>query len=159
MGTGDTVGLAFGGFDDQVDAAVVSEGLVQLEGEGLTLADDGGGGGILHPQEGGRHENRLSAAGDNPVVQAGEEVGTGNLCSGTEDTAALLGEGKFVPGKDVVVRKSLPHSGQSLENTLYLGLVGSADGSAVSAVADVLPVLHLGGGHALGAAAHLLEGD
>ena len=37
MGAGDTVGLAFGGLDDQVDAAVVGEGLVQLEGEGVTL--------------------------------------------------------------------------------------------------------------------------
>ena len=40
MGAGHTVGLAFGGLDDQVDAAVVGEGLVQLEGEGLTLADE-----------------------------------------------------------------------------------------------------------------------
>ena len=35
---GDTVGLAFGGLDHQEDAAVVGEGLVKLEGEGLTLA-------------------------------------------------------------------------------------------------------------------------
>ena len=40
MGAGHTVGLAFGGLDDQVDTAVVGEGLVQLEGEGLTLADE-----------------------------------------------------------------------------------------------------------------------
>ncbi len=40
MGAGHTVRLAFGGLDDQVDAAVVGEGLVQLEGEGLTLADE-----------------------------------------------------------------------------------------------------------------------
>ena len=40
MGAGHTVRLAFGGLDDQVDAAVVGEGLVQLEGEGLTLAHE-----------------------------------------------------------------------------------------------------------------------
>jgi hypothetical protein len=43
MGTGDTVGLAFGGFDDQEDSAVVGEGLVEFEGEGITLAYDGAG--------------------------------------------------------------------------------------------------------------------
>jgi len=41
---GDTVGLTFGGFDDQEDAAVVGEGLVEFEG--VTLAHDGGGGGF-----------------------------------------------------------------------------------------------------------------
>lgn len=40
VGTGYAVGLAFGGFDDQVNTAVVGEGLVQLEGEGLTLAHE-----------------------------------------------------------------------------------------------------------------------
>lgn len=42
MGAGDTDGLAFSGFDDQKDAAVVSKGLVEFEGEGVTLALDGG---------------------------------------------------------------------------------------------------------------------
>jgi len=79
VGAGDTVGLAFGGFDDQEDAAVVGEGLVELEGEGVTLAHDGGGGRILHTQEGRRNENRLAAAGDDPVVQTGEQVGAGDL--------------------------------------------------------------------------------
>ena len=128
MGTGDTVGLAFGCFDDQEDTAVVGEGLVEFEGEGVTLAHDGGGGGVLYAQEGGRYENRLAAAGDDSVVQAGEQVGAGDLGAGAEDTAALLGEGQLVPGKDVVVREGLPHSGKPLEDALYLGLVGSADG-------------------------------
>ena len=158
MGTGDTVGLAFGGFDDQEDAAVVGEGMVELEGEGVTLAHDGGGGRVLHAHEGGRYENRLSAASDNPVVQAGEQVGAGDLGTGAENTAALLGEGQFVPGEDVVVREGLPHGGEPLEVALDLGLVGSADGAAVSAVADVLLVLYLSGSHALGGSAHLLEG-
>ena len=48
VGTGDTVGLAFGGLDHQEDAAVVGEGLVELEG--VTLVDDGGGGGVLYAQ-------------------------------------------------------------------------------------------------------------
>ena len=38
MGAGHTVGLTFGGLNHEVDAAVIGEGLVQLEGEGLTLA-------------------------------------------------------------------------------------------------------------------------
>ena len=42
-----TVGLAFGGLNDQEDAAVVGEGLVVLEGEDISLAHDGGGGGLL----------------------------------------------------------------------------------------------------------------
>ena len=79
VGAGDTVGLAFGGLDDQEDAAVVGEGMVELEGEGVTLADDGSGGGILHAQEGGRYENRLAAAGDDPVVQAGDRRAPGRL--------------------------------------------------------------------------------
>ena len=44
VGAGDTVGLAFGGLDHQEDTAVVGQGLVQLEGEGVTLARDGGSG-------------------------------------------------------------------------------------------------------------------
>ena len=40
MGAGHTVGLAFGGLDDQVDATVVSEGMVQLEGEDLALLEN-----------------------------------------------------------------------------------------------------------------------
>ena len=115
MGAGDTVGLAFGGLDYQEDAAVVGESLVELEGEGVTLADDGGGGGILHAQEGGRYENRLAAAGNDPVVQAGEQVGAGDLGTGAEDTAALLGESQLVPGVDVVIREGLPHGSEPLE--------------------------------------------
>ena len=38
VGTGNTVGLAFGSLDDQVDAAVVSGSLVQSKGEGPALA-------------------------------------------------------------------------------------------------------------------------
>ena len=84
VGAGDTVGLAFCGLDHQEDTAVVGEGLVELEGEGVTLADDGGGGGVLYAQEGGRYENRLAAAGDDLVVQAGEQVGAGDLGTGSK---------------------------------------------------------------------------
>ena len=38
MSTAYAVGLTFGGLDDQIDAAVVGEDLVQLEGEDITLA-------------------------------------------------------------------------------------------------------------------------
>ena len=48
-GAGHTVGLALGGLDDEIQAAVVGRLLVQLEGEGLTLAYDGGAGGIRGP--------------------------------------------------------------------------------------------------------------
>lgn len=116
MGAGDTVGPAFDGFDHQEDAAVVGEGLVEFKGEGVILADDGGGGGVLYAQEGGRYETRLAAAGDDPVVRAGKQVGTG-----AEDTAALLGEGQFVPGKDVVVREGLPYGGEE-SRFCYLAL-------------------------------------
>ena len=159
MGAAHAVGLPFGGLDDQVDTAVVGQSLVQLEGEGFTLAYDGGAGGVLHTQEGGRHENRQAAASDDPVVQAGEQVGSGDFGAGAQDAAALLAECQFVPGKQIVVGQRLPHRGEALENALDFGLVGSADGAAVTTVTDILPVLHLCGGYALGAAAHLLEGD
>ena len=81
VGAGDTVGLPFSGLNHQENAAVIGEGLVKLEGEGVTLVDDGVGGGVLYAQEGGRHENRLAAAGDDPVVPAGEQVGGGDLSS------------------------------------------------------------------------------
>ena len=159
VGTGYAIGLAFGGLDDQEDTAVVSELLVQLEGEGVTLADDGGAGGILHTHQLGRVHLGLAAASDDPVVQAGEQVGSGDLGLGAEDAAAFLREGQLVPGEDLGGGQRLPHGGQTLEHTLDLGLVGGTYGATVTAVADVLAALHLCSGHALGAAAHLLEGD
>ena len=102
VGAGDTVGLAFGGLDHQEDAAVVGEGLVQFEGEGLTLAYDGGAGGVLHTDELGRSHGGLAAAGDDPVVETGEQVGAADLGLGAQDAAAFLREGQFVPGEDVV---------------------------------------------------------
>lgn len=155
----DAIGLAFGGLNHEVDATVVSEDLVQLEGEGVTLTHDGGAGRILHARERRRNNHQLAAASDNPVVQAGEQVRPRNLGAGAQDAAALLGKREFVPGKDLLIGERLPHRGQALENTLDLGLVRGPDGTAISAVADVLAILHLGCGHALGAAAHLLEGD
>ena len=92
MGAGDTVGLAFGGLDDQEDATVVGKGLVQLEGEGLTLADDGGAGGVLHTDELGRSHGGLATAGDDPVVETVEQVGAADLGIGAQDAAAFLRE-------------------------------------------------------------------
>ena len=97
MGAGDAIGLTFGGLDDQEDAAVVGESLIQLEGKGVTLAHDGGGGRVLNSHESRGRGHRGTATGDNPVVETGEQVGTGNLGSGTEDATALLAEGKLVP--------------------------------------------------------------
>ena len=159
VSTAHTVGLTFGSLDDQEDAAVVGKSLVELEGEGVTLAHDGCAGRVLHAEQRGRGGLRRAAAGDNPVVETGEEVGTRDLALGAQDGTGLLREGELVPGEDLVVREGLPHGGQTLEHTLDLGLVGGTDTAAVSAVADILAVLHFGCGHALGAAAHLLEGD
>jgi len=86
---GVAVRLTLGGLDDQIDAAIVGQRLIQLEGEGVTLAHDGGAGGVLDAQEGRRDNHRLAAAGDNPVVQAGEQVGSGDLGAGAQDAAAL----------------------------------------------------------------------
>ena len=71
VGAGDTVGLAFGGLDDQEDAAVVGEGLVQREGECFTLADDGGAGGVLHTDELGRSHGGLASSSGVPMYGAG----------------------------------------------------------------------------------------
>ncbi len=156
---GHTVRLTLGGLDNQIDAAIIGQRLIQLEGEGVTLAHDGGAGGVLDAQEGRRDNHRLAAASDNPVVQAGEQVGSGDLGAGAKDAAALLRERELVPRENVLVGEGLPHGGQTLENTLDLGLVLGPDRTAIAAIADVLAVLHLCGRYALGAAAHLLEGD
>ena len=159
MSAAHAVGLAFGGLNDQEDTAVVGEGLVQLEGEGVALAHDGGRGRVLYAEQRRRSGLGLAAAGDDPVVETGEEVGTRDLALGTQDAAGLLAEGELVPRQDLVVGQRLPHGGEALENALDICLVAGTDTAAVSAVADVLAVLHFGCGHALGAAAHLLEGD
>ena len=156
---GHTIGLAFGGLDHEEDAAVVNQGLVQLEGEGVALTHDGGAGGILHTHERGRSDGGGTAAGYDPVVQAGEQVGAGNLGLGAKDAAALLRESELIPRENLLVAEALPHSGELLEDTFDLGLVSGTDGAAISAVADVLTALHFCSSHALGAAAHLLEGD
>ena len=96
MGAAYAIGLTLGGLNHEEDAAVVGQGLVQLEGEGLTLAHDGGAGRILHTQERGRGHLGLAAASDDPVIEAGEQVGAGDLGAGSEDTAALLAQGKLV---------------------------------------------------------------
>ena len=143
MGTAHTVGLTFGGLDDQEDSAVVGKSLVQLEGEGVNLAHDGGRGRVLYTHESGRVGLRSAAAGDNPVVQTVEEIRTGNLTLDAEDAAGLLAQGEFVPGEDLVVRQAPPHGGETLENALDLGLVRSADTAAVTAVAMYLRLFTL----------------
>lgn len=90
MGTRHAVGLTFSCLNHEVDTAVVSESLVQLEGEGLTLADDGRAGGILHTEQRGRRGDGLAAAGDDTVVQAGEEVRTADLALSAEDGTCSL---------------------------------------------------------------------
>ena len=67
VGTAHTVGLAFGCFDDQEDAAVVGRSLIQLEGEGFTPAHDGGRGRVLYTHESARVGLRSAAAGDSSL--------------------------------------------------------------------------------------------
>ena len=101
VGAGHAVGLAFGSLNDQEDTAVVGDGLVQFEGEGVAAANHGGPGRVLHAHQLGRSHLGLAAADDNPVVEAGEEVGTGDLCLGAQHGTAFLGEGQFVPGEQL----------------------------------------------------------
>lgn len=79
VGAGHTVGLAFGSLNDQEDATIVVEVLVQLEGEHVAVAHDGGLGRSFHTHQLRRVHQGGVAAGDHPVVEAGEKVGTGDL--------------------------------------------------------------------------------
>ena len=159
VGTGHTVGLTLGGFDDELQVGHVCRDTGQREGEGLTLAGNGCCTGILDTDECRRILNGSSAAGNDPVVQTGEQVGAGNLGLGAKHRTSLLREGQLVPGEDLGTRQALPLGGELLEDALDLGLVSSTDRAAVTPVTDVLAALHLSGRNALGAAAHLLEGD
>lgn len=157
VSAGDAVGLAFGGLNNEFEVGHV--GRDTGHGEGLALAGDGRGPGVLDTDECRGIAGGGAAAGDEPVVEPGVQVAAGDLGFGAEDGTALLREGELVPGEDLVVREALPLGGELLEYTFDLGLVSGAYGAAVSAVADVLAALHLSGRNALGAAAHLLEGD
>ena len=103
VGTAHTVGLTFGGLDDQEDTAIVGKSLVQLEGEGVTLAHDGGRGRVLYTHESGRGGLRRAAAGDNPVVQTGEEVRARDLGGSAQDGAAGLAESELVPRENLLL--------------------------------------------------------
>ena len=159
VGAGNTIGLTLGGLDDKVEVGHNLGQALEREGEGGTLADDGGCTGVLDADQLGRVDHCRTAASDDPVVQPGEQVGSGDLGLGAEDTAAFLRKGQLIPGEDLGAGQALPHSGELLENALDLGLVSGADRATITAVADVLAALHLSGRNALGAAAHLLEGD
>ena len=97
MGAAYAIGLTLGGLDHEEDAAVVGESLVQLEGKGIALAHDGGAGRVLHAQERGRGHLGLAAASDDPVIEAGEQVGAGDLGTGSQDRTTLRAKGKLVP--------------------------------------------------------------
>ena len=158
MSAGDAVGLAFGGLNDELEIGYVGRDAGHSEGKGLTLTGDGRGAGVLDTDECRGIADGGAAASDDPVVEPGVQVTAGDLGFGAEDGTSLLREGELVLGEDLVFRKDLPLGGELLEDTFDLGLVSSTDRAAVSAVADVLPALHLSGRNALGAAADLLEG-
>ena len=157
--TGDTIALAFGGLDDKVDAAIVGDGLVQLEGEGRAGAHDGGGGRSLHAGEGGGHQHDVAAQFHDPEVEPLEQVQTGNLAFGAQNGLGVLTQGELVPGEDLLVGQGLPRGGDHLHHTLVLGLVGSTDSATVAAVLDELAAFYFRGGNALGAAGHLFKSD
>ena len=159
MGTGDAVALAFGGLDHEEETAVVGRSLVEFEGEGFVGAHDGGAGGRLHTHKGRRSDHDLAAAGDNPEVETGEQVRPGDLGLGSEDGTAFLREGEFIPGEDLLAGQTLPLGGEHLEDALDFGLVAGTDTGAIATILDVLPALHFGSGHALGATGHLFERD
>ena len=94
------VALAFGGLDDKVDAAIVGDGLVQLEGERGAGADDGGLGRSLHTREGRRSGQDGAAQLHNPEVEALEEVQSGDLALGAQDGLGVRAQGGFVPGEE-----------------------------------------------------------
>lgn len=153
------VALAFGSLDDEVDAAVVGNGLVQFEGERGAGADDGGLGRSLHTREGRRSGQDGAAQLHDPEVEALEEVQAGDLALGAQDGLGICAQGSFVPGEDLLVGERLPGGRDHLHHALVLGLVGSSDTAAVATVLDELAALDLRGGNALGAAGHLFKSD
>ena len=121
VSTGHTVGLAFRDLDDELQVGHVRRDTGQREGEGLTLAGDGRCTRVLDTHECWRILQRSTAASDDPVVQAGEQVGAGDLGLGAEDTAAFLRKGQLVPGENLGARQALPLGGELFENALDLG--------------------------------------
>ena len=67
VSAGDAVGLAFGGLNDELEDGHVGRDAGHGEGEGLTLAGDGGGAGVLDTDECRGIADGGAAAGDNPV--------------------------------------------------------------------------------------------
>ena len=106
VGAGHTVGLAFGGLDDELQVGHVRRDTGQRESEGTALAGDGCSARILDTHECGRVGESGTAAGDDPVVQPGVQVGTGDLGFGAEDGTSLLREGQLVPGEDLVIAQA-----------------------------------------------------
>ena len=106
MRTAHTIGLPLGGLDDETEVGHISGHGSQLEGEGFSRADDGGCSGGLNSHQRRRRGDRTAAAGDDPIVETGEQVGAGNLGSGAEDSAALLAEGELFP-QDNLIRTSI----------------------------------------------------
>ena len=157
--TGDAIALAFGCLDDEVDASVVGEFLVQLEGEGRAGAHDGGGGRRFHAGEGGGHQHDVAAQFHDPEVEPLEQVQAGNLAFGAQNGLGVLTQGELVPCEDLLVGQGLPLGGDHLHDALVLGLVNSTDSAAVTTVLDELAAFDFRCGNALGAAGHLFECD
>ena len=149
VSTGDTVALRLGSLDDELQVAdITGDG---RQGEGHRGAGDGHGCCCrsVHTGQGRRRGEHIATAINHPVVQAEEEVGTGDLALGTKDGLALGGVGRGVPGEDLLVGEAVPSLRKLLEYGLYGRLVGGAGAAAVTTITDVLASAGLGRGYAL----------
>lgn len=108
VGVGDAVGLGCGGHDDELQSGDVRGDGGKLEGECSFGKFYGGFRRCLHSCELGRVGEGLSSAADDPEVEAGVEVGAGDLRCRPEDAASLLGCGHGGPCEDLLVGQAPP---------------------------------------------------
>ena len=107
VGAGDAVGLAFGGLDDELQVGHVRRDTGHGEGEGLTLAGDGGGAGVLDTDECRRIADGGAAAGDDPVVEPGVQVAAGDLGASEREEQPTADRDRFSFNCGEGVRKSV----------------------------------------------------
>ena len=126
VSAGHAVALAFGSLDDELDTAIVSKSLVQLESECGATANDCGGGRTLYPGECRRRGHDGTTELHDPEVEPLEKVQSGNLALCAEHRFGILRKGSLVPREDLLVGERFPHGGQALENAL-LKIEGISD--------------------------------
>ena len=149
VSTGDTVALGLGSLDDELEVGHAVGNAREGEGHRGTGDDHSCGCGSIDAAEGGRSGKHIATAIHDPIVEAEEEVGTGDLALGAKDGLALGGIGRSVPGEDLLVGETVPSLRKLLEDGLHGRLVGGAGSAAITTVADVLASAGLGRGYAL----------